>query len=175
MGGRPRTPTQVLEDKGAFAKDPQRRASRKDEPKPNGPIGAPPDYFDDNHREVWQELVDEAPRGVLAKSDRKQLELTTRLTCKMRVVPGRMHKALRFLGDALLNLGMNEKDVEDFKEDMRKMVGCSSQDLSLLASCLTKMGMTPADRSKVHGESEEKPADPFDTVIAALTSPKRVQ
>lgn len=172
--GRPRTPTAVLEAKGAFRKDPQRAATRKNEPKPDGVIGNPPDYFDETHKEIWWELIGEAPKGVLTKADRKQLELTVRLTAKMRAIPYRMHKALRFLGEALIGLGMDENDVNEFKEDLRKMVGCSSQDLSLLAGCLTRMGMTPADRSKVSVEPEEE-ADPFDQIAEKLGASKRLQ
>ena len=175
MKGRPRKPTAVLEATGAFRKNPQRAAARANEPKPNGPIGKPPAYFDAAHKKVWKELVGESQRGVLTKADRKHLELTTRLTCRMRVVPGRMTKALNFLGDALITLGMDKAEVAEFKTDIRKTLGCSAQELSLLSTCLQRMGMTPADRSKVYGEPEEKPVDPFDKVLEALTTQKRVQ
>lgn len=166
--GRPRTPTDVLDAKGAFKKDPQRKAARQNEPKPNGPVGEPPSYFDDFHRGIWGELIDECPERVLTKADRKHLELATRLTAKMRIVPGRMHRWLKFLGEALLMLGMNPIDVEAMKEDFRAALGCSSQELSLLATTLTRMGMTPADRSRVQAEPENPDDDPFEQLAAAL-------
>lgn len=158
--GRPRTPTAVLEAKGAFGKNPQRGVVRAHEPRTNGPIGAPPSYFDAFHKAAWKELVDESPKGVLAKSDRKHLELTVRLLCKMRAAPGRMPKWLRFLGEACERLGMPERDREEMQEAIRSGLGCSAQELGLLATSLTRIGMTPADRSKVHGEDEEE-HDPF--------------
>ena len=149
MGGRPRTSTAELEARGSFEAHPERRAERANEPVPDGPVGLPPRYFDKMHRRVWREFVQESPRGVLTIADRKQLELAVRLTCRMRVVPGRMNRALNFLGKALETLGMDPQQVVDFKEDMRKTLGCSAQELSLLSQCLRSMGLTPSDRSKV--------------------------
>jgi hypothetical protein len=169
--GRPRKPTAQLEAIGAFDKDPQRKAARENEPKPNGPIGEPPAYFDDAHRAIWFELIDECAKGVLAKSDRKHLELATRLTAKMRIVPGRMQRWLRSLGDVLIDLGMDPDHVDGLKEDFSAALGCTSQELSLLATTLTRMGMTPADRSKVQGDPDKPKADdPFAAVAAAIAS-----
>lgn len=168
MRGRPRKPTGELEAKGAFDKNPQRKAARVNEPKSNGPVGEPPEYFDDNHRKIWFELIEECPKGVLHKSDRKHLELATRLTAKMRIVPGRMQKWLRSLGEMLISMGMEEDKVDWLKEDFRAALGCSSQELSLLAATLTRMGMTPADRSKVQVEPEKPADDPFAAIAKTL-------
>ena len=157
---RPRIPTAVQEAKGAFVKDPARGRARANEPEANGPIGSPPAYFDKHHKDAWHELVSEAAPGVLCRSDRKHLELTVRLLCKMRVAPGRMPKWLRFLAKACQELGMPERDVEEMQDAIRAGLGCNAQELGLLATSLTRIGMTPADRSKVHGE-KLKEHDPF--------------
>ena len=172
MAGRPRKPTAVLEDTGAFKHDPKRGLARANEPKPVGPVGEPPAYFDASHREVWDEYIAEAPRGVLTTADRKQLELAVRLTCRMRIAPGKMTKALNFLSKVLLSLGMPEEDVTDFKEAMRATVGCSAQELSLLHSCLQRMALTPSDRSKVTVEPEKKESR-FAGIAAAIGSRPR--
>ncbi len=166
--GRIRKPSAELEAKGAFAKDPKRGRARRNEPKPDGPIGRPPTYFDAYHCAIWREIIDECPRGVLTKADRKLLELSVRLTAKMRLVPGRRPLWLRFLGDALLNLGLGEREVERMKDAFHAALGVSSQELSLLATTLTRMGMTPADRSRVQVEPE-KEDNPFDDIVAALS------
>jgi hypothetical protein len=166
--GRIRKTSQELKDKGAFDKDPKRGVARKNEPKPDGPIGRPPSYFDASHRSIWREIVDECPRGVLTRADRKLLELAVRLTSKMRTIPGRMPKWLEFLGDALLDLGLDEGEIVRMKDTIRSSIGCSSQELTLLTNCLTRMGMTPADRSRVQVDPE-KVDDPFDDVLEALT------
>lgn len=170
--GRPRKPTAVLRDKGAFAKDPKRGLARENEPKANGPIGNPPDYFDQTHQSVWHEFVDEAPRGVLTKADRKLLELAVRLTCKMRFEPCRMAKWIRFLGKALEQLGMPEDDVDEMNEAFETALGCTAQEASLLANCLQRMGLTPSDRSKVTVEPE-KPESRFAGLVSALASAPR--
>ena len=172
--GRPRKPTQVLIDKGAFEHDPARGLARANEPKPSGAIGKAPAYFDAMHKAVWAEFVHEAPRGVLTNADRKQLELAVRLTCRMRIVPGRMTRALNFLGKALLTLGMNSLEVQEFKEDMRKTVGCSAQELSLLSTCLRSMGLTPSDRSKVSVEPEKKESR-FAAIAGTLGAVHRIK
>ncbi|MDP9039823.1 MAG: hypothetical protein M3O02_11220 [Acidobacteriota bacterium] len=169
--GRPRKPTAVLEATGAFQKDPRRAEARANEPKANGPIGDPPAYFDNVHRAIWFELIDECPSGVLAKSDRKHLELASRLTAKMRIVPGRMQGWLWALGNCMVQMGVNKQEVEDMKDDLRAALGCTSQELSLLATTLTRMGMTPADRSRVHGDPDKpKDDDPF-AALGSLLGP----
>jgi phage terminase small subunit len=166
--GRIRKTSQELKDKGAFDKDPKRGVARKHEPQPDGPIGQPPYYFDASHRAIWREIVGECPRGVLTRADRKVLELACRLTSKMRIIPGRMPTWLTFLGDALLDLGLDEREILRMKEAIHSSIGCSSQELTLLTNCLTRMGMTPADRSRVQVEPE-KENNPFDDVLEALT------
>lgn len=132
MAGRPRTPTAVLELKGAFLKDPQRKKGRAREPKPNGPIGKAPASFrypscDAKTSKVlialWDELVNMAPPKVLAKSDRWALEIACRLMNKAR--SGRIHGG----------------------------------EHSILRSYLMSMGLTPADRSRVQVAEDEKPED----------------
>jgi hypothetical protein len=54
---RPRKPTAVLEQGGAFVKDPQRKRARQNEPKPSGPIGDPPDHLDREEIQAWQYLA----------------------------------------------------------------------------------------------------------------------
>ena len=166
--GRIRKTSQELKDKGAFDKDPKRGEARKSEPKPDGPIGRPPYYFDASLRAIWREIIDECPRGVLTRADRKLLELAVRLTSKMRIIPGRMQPWLKFLGDALLDLGLDELEISRMKDAIHSSIGCTSQELTLLTNCLTRMGMTPADRSRVQVEPE-KEDNPFDDVLAALT------
>lgn len=108
---RPRTPTAIQELKGAFKKDPQRR--RSNEPEYNGPLGAPPDSFDEELAGIWHELESMAAANVLAQSDRWLVELACRT---MR--------------------------------DVRKGSALASE-RNLLLSCLSRMGLTPADRSKI--------------------------
>jgi hypothetical protein len=54
---RPRKPTAALELKGAFKKDPQRKAERKDEPKPSGAVGHAPAFFVVDEKLIWDDLA----------------------------------------------------------------------------------------------------------------------
>lgn len=83
---RPRTPTAVLEMRGAFKHNPQRK---REAPEADGdvqPIGDPPASFlkpsSSGNRlvELWKEFKAEAPPGVLTIADRKQLESLCRVT-----------------------------------------------------------------------------------------------
>ena len=130
---RPRKPTGELELNGAFTKDPKRRNARKHEPPPNGPIGDPPNHFDDNQRDIWHEMVDLVPPAVLAKSDRIVLEVIVVLLHKLRegVIRG--------------------------------------AELNILTSCLARLGLTPADRSRVAAAPEKDEngnEDDFATYVA---------
>ena len=57
---RPRKPTAALELAGAFEHNPDRGRARENEPVPNGPMGDPPDYFDELHAAQWRLMAAEA-------------------------------------------------------------------------------------------------------------------
>ncbi len=78
---RPRTPSNVLELKGAFDKNPQRR---REEPKVEPGLGDPPDHFEDSRRAVWLEIEAMAPAGVLSRSDRLAAEMLADLLARFR-------------------------------------------------------------------------------------------
>src|ERR1700744_4488376 len=91
--GRPRKSKAELELSGSFAKHPERKGARANEPKPDGPLGPPPKCFDPDgylgakHIEIWHELVSQAPPGVLTSADRAHLELACRLYYRIRSNP----------------------------------------------------------------------------------------
>lgn len=80
-----RKPTAVLEQSGSLAKHPDRARDRANEPRPDGPLGPPPDDFlrdtpeMKKHLAAWDELIDIAPPGVLTKSDRQHVKRTAQL------------------------------------------------------------------------------------------------
>ncbi len=79
---RPRKPTAALELRGAFKKDPQRKAARAAEPKPDGAIGDPPDAMGADERKLWGEL---AGYGFwLTNADRLMLEIAVKLMVLFR-------------------------------------------------------------------------------------------
>jgi phage terminase small subunit len=78
---KPRTPSAVLEARGAFAKDPARR--REDFQAGEFEREAPA-YFNEGQRQVWDEIVDLLPAEVLQSTDRMAVELTSRLIARFR-------------------------------------------------------------------------------------------
>ena len=81
---RPRKPTVLLERKGAFRKDPQRKRT---DPEVVGEIGSPPDYFTNDEKTVWNEIATTAPVGVLSSADRGAVEAAARYWAKFRKTP----------------------------------------------------------------------------------------
>jgi hypothetical protein len=132
--GRHRLPTEILARNGAFDHDPQRLEDRQDEPVPTGPLGDPPDYFNDKQIEIWHELASQVPPGVLTVADRILVEITCKLIARMR-------------------------DPED---------QLKAAETNQIISCLARMGLTPADRSKIAAKppDSEKPADTFARLAA---------
>lgn len=110
----PKKPTNLLVLSGSVAHDPKRYANRTTEPKPTGVLGPAPKHFDAAHKLIWKEVIKSVPPGVLTNSDRIVVELTCRLTYKMR-----------------------------FGE-------LTSSNAAQLVSCLSRLAMTPADRSRVN-------------------------
>ena len=118
-------PTALLEAKGAYKKDPQRR--KKGEPSPRMGIGKAPYMPSCDFTAVWDEIVDNVCPGVLGNSDRIHLEMTVNLLCEYRQNPSEMSSAkftnlMRGLG----SIGMNpidrsrivaEQDEQQSKED----------------------------------------------------------
>lgn len=119
---RPRTPTKILELRGSFLKNPDRR--RAGEPKPTAEIGGPPKWMDAVQRRIWRDLVQRTPPGVLTNADVIVVELAVGLIDKSR------------------------------------RSGLSSAERKDLISCLARMGLTPADRSRVNVRPQ-RPANHF--------------
>lgn len=80
----PRKPTQVHELTGAFKHNPDRGRARAGEPKPNGPIGDPPDELTPEQRALWREYVAIVPPGVMCRADRSALHSLVVVTERAR-------------------------------------------------------------------------------------------
>jgi hypothetical protein len=111
---------------------------RRAEPVAAGVLGEAPGYFSGGLREIWQELEAAAPAGVLTNADRWLVELACALMFKLRT------------------------------DGLTPGVGMTGAELSQLVACLARMGMTPADRSRV-GVGNKK-AEPDEFAALALES-----
>lgn len=83
---RPRTATNILEMKGAFKHDPQRR--RPDEPKVSAAIRkTPPRNLTKEQKACWKEILKLAPEGVLTAADAISVEIVACLLAEYRHDP----------------------------------------------------------------------------------------
>jgi hypothetical protein len=133
---RPRKPTELLEQSGAFDHDPQRRADRENEPVPNGPLGDPPDRLTPLQQKCWHEIAGYVPDGVLTCCDRLLVEKLARLMAR-------------------------ERQGESLK----------AAEHSLMLRCMSLMGMTPSDRSRIKAPTQPK-QEAEDTFSRLASSPR---
>ena len=89
---RPRTPSNVLEAKGAFRKDPQR--ARPNEPAGKGKFNNdPPAYMNEQQIACWKEVVECVPGGVLTASDKLIVAVSAVLLAEFQLDPDGMQTA----------------------------------------------------------------------------------
>ena len=98
---RPRTPTKLLDARGSFKKDPQRK--RDAEPEVKEPIGQPPSHLAEDELSVWRQIVTEAPMGVLTAADTMAVESASILMAEFRrekekFAAGKLGRLQAFLG-----------------------------------------------------------------------------
>jgi phage terminase small subunit len=106
---KPRTPSAVLEARGAFDKDPARR---RDDFEAGAFDPTPPSYFKPNQKDVWNEIVGSLPASVLQATDRMAVELAARLIANFRKMPddGVTSAQVAQIRTALAVLGMTPAD-----------------------------------------------------------------
>jgi hypothetical protein len=106
---RPRTPTNILEMRGAFKKDPQR--ARDDEPEAAGAVGDPPERFNDGQRAAWNDIVKTCHKGVLCAADGLAVEIAAILLDQFRTNPIDIPAArIARLDSLLARFGMTPSD-----------------------------------------------------------------
>jgi hypothetical protein len=79
---RPRTPTEVLELRGAFKRNPKR--TRDVGAKADRGLGHAPIHLTDTEVECWREIVGNCAGGVLTSADRIIVEMAARLVSRFR-------------------------------------------------------------------------------------------
>lgn len=109
--GRNRTPTNVLDARGAFKKNPNRRPIDEPPADDAGPVGDPPEYFNDRQRATWSEIVATCHAGVLCGADRIAVEMAAVLLDQFRADPVEFKAAKIVRLDSLLaRFGMTPSD-----------------------------------------------------------------
>ena len=78
---RPRTPTNVLDARGAFKKNPQRK---REDAQTAGPLSRAPGGIPPGALAAWKEIVGAAPVGVLTTADAMSVEIAACLMDEYR-------------------------------------------------------------------------------------------
>lgn len=118
---RPKTPTNILEMKGAFKKNPNRR--RVEEPKQEKPLGNPPTRLAKSIQKIWREIAKQCAPGVLTYADRQAMELVSIAILRVRK-----------------NYGL-------FDDDGNHILSMS--DIKTALTMLGQFGLTPATRASL--------------------------
>jgi len=107
---RPRTATNILEARGAFKKDPQRRRAK--EPKAKGSFPKSPRRdLSPEQKKTWKEIVKRVPDGVLTDADIFCVEIAACLLAEFRKSPDNMIPArLTRLSTELGKLGLSPSE-----------------------------------------------------------------
>lgn len=106
---RPRTPSNILDARGAFDKNPNRR--RENEPEPLADIGEVPERLKTDEAEAWAEIVSSGHEGVFCQADRIAVEVASVLLAAFRADPIGMPAAkLARLDSLLARFGMTPSD-----------------------------------------------------------------
>jgi len=106
-----RIPTNILELRGSFKKDPQRRKARANEPTGIPGLGDAPERLSEAERTAWAEISQTCAAGVLTQSDRLALELAACLLAELWDTKREFHNARRrLLHSMLASFGMTPSD-----------------------------------------------------------------
>lgn len=109
---RPRKPTAVLELVGAFKHNPDRAASRVNEPKPTkSSIKTPPVWMTEPQKKCYAEILRRAHPGVCMEPDTNHVQIVACLMAQFQVDPDAMPPPrVAALLAGLGKLGMNPSD-----------------------------------------------------------------
>lgn len=140
--GRPRTPTALLESRGAYTRHPERREQRALEPVDTRPLGDCPGDFTEAEEKAWRDLLTAAPSGVLKEADRPLVEMAAKAYAAVR-----------------------EREMSVVTKDGIILTVDKPFDAKAHAALfryLTEMGLSPVSRSKVKVDKPPAAASGFD-------------
>ena len=118
--GKQRTATSILEARGAFKKNPDRK--REAEPIVKEPLNnTPPPHLNEMEAECWHEIIGLAPAGVLTAADKMSVEMIAILMTEFRLNKAETTAAIiNRLAQELTKLGLNPSGRAGLVVDKKK-------------------------------------------------------
>ena len=141
-GGRRMTPTHLRLLHG----NPSKLPPLIDEPEGVGTLRSPPDWFDDQQRAQWHYAVENAPLGLLTRTDREVLVVWT-VAC---VEHARAAKEVRKLGQVV-----KTKEGNAIQNPFLPIV---NRQALIMMRAGAEMGFSPASRASIGRGGEPVPA-----------------
>lgn len=138
--GRPAKPTDLKKLEGNLGK----RKLPENEPKPAGNLSAPPSYLGAEEKKEWKFLIKNAPFGLLKHLDTAVLEIFVIARIQHRI-------AVRELASEGQNIETSNGNIIQ-----NPRVGVMNRQAEIMLKAASQMGFTPASRSKVSVDPEEK-------------------
>lgn len=140
MVGRTPKPTHLKELSG----NPGKRPLNTNEPKPRGDLRDAPEWFDDEQRASWDYAIEHAPRGLLKKLDRSILAVW-------------VVAEVEFAG-AVQERRTVPRVVETPNGALQQhpLIGIISKLGAAMTKAASEMGFTPASRSRIEVDDDDK-------------------
>ena len=147
--GRPPKPTALHLLEGTF--NVTRHKKRTAEPKPDGDLGAPPDWLTPSQREGWDYALRHAPKGLLKMLDRGLLGLW--VTAEDRHREAELAQAelnRRSAGLPFLIRGANGLEISPYID----IIGRTAK---IMIQTSDRLGFSPVARPRIQVEPDEPP------------------
>ena len=157
MKGKKRTPTAVLEARGSFNKNPQRRRTGEPTPPPGRPLM--PKNLGRHGARCWKQTVEFLETmKTLSKADKVELEIFARAYQEYREATDDVH------ANGIVVRGTTPNGCDFERRNPAVLIRKAAAELMLKMA--GDFGLNPAGRARLVMNGEQKP-DPLDALFAA--------
>jgi P27 family predicted phage terminase small subunit len=118
--------------------NPGGRPLNMDEPKPEGDLVSPPDWFTPRQRILWDQIIRDAPEGLLRKLDSTMLETF--------IVAKSLHEEA---SQKIAQVGTLIKETRTGRPIRNPFLMVLNQQAQVMCKCIAEMGFSPSSRTRV--------------------------
>jgi P27 family predicted phage terminase small subunit len=115
------------------------------EPVPEGDLVSPPDWFTPRQRILWDQVIRDAPEGLLRKLDSTMLETF--------IVAKSLHEEA---SQRIAQVGTLIKETGTGRPIRNPYLMVLNQQAQVMCKCIAEMGFSPSSRSRVHVKGKKK-------------------